>query len=96
MDRKEFPGRPLPSRSRGWAIASAIDHVSVVRNKVLDEQACHAAVDHRHYSRTEYRDEGSEFHNFKFYLISTCYTLHEKLRFTRVSGYGYRTRVPEV
>lgn len=48
MDRKEFPGRPLPSRSRGWAIASAIDHVSVVRNKALDEQACHAAVDHRY------------------------------------------------
>lgn len=46
MDRKVFPGRPLPSRSRGWAIASAIDQVSVVRNKVLDEQACHAAVDH--------------------------------------------------
>lgn len=34
MDRKLFPGCPLPSRSRGWAIASAIDHVSVVRNKV--------------------------------------------------------------
>lgn len=29
-----------------WAIASAIDQVSVLRNKVLDEQACHAAVDH--------------------------------------------------
>lgn len=47
MDREVFPGHPIPSRSRGLAIASAIDHVSVVR-KLLDEQACHAAVDHRH------------------------------------------------
>lgn len=52
MDREVFPGRPIPSRSRGWAVAS----VSVVRNKVLDEQACHAAVDHRHVRSTEYND----------------------------------------
>lgn len=118
MDREVFPGRPLPSRSRDWAIASAIDHVSMVQNK-LDEQACHAAVDHRHersrsmeYSNVQldkaqhrpdrtpyilhtYGVEGSEFYISGF-SISTCYTLHEKLLFTRVAGCGYKTRAPEV
>jgi hypothetical protein len=32
MDREVFPGRPIPSRSRGLAIASAIDYISVVRH----------------------------------------------------------------
>jgi hypothetical protein len=34
MDREVFPGRPIASRSRGLAIASAIDHVSVVRHNL--------------------------------------------------------------
>lgn len=88
MDRKVFSGRPLPSRSRGWAIASAIDHVSVVRNKVLDEQACHAAIDHRHVrskimylyivnchlDHTEMRVLNSIFSSFIQYPHATRYT----------------------
>jgi hypothetical protein len=75
MGRKLFPGRPFPSRSRGWLIASAIDHVSAVRNKVLDEQSCSRGLStctimsmhivNCHLERTmyitEYRERSTEY-----------------------------------